>query len=237
MNRHVPLVYAHRGASAEQPENTLAAFRLAAEQGADGVELDVRITASGELVLAHDPVYPDGSPVYSTPPDARPGSVPTLAEALDECLGMLVNVELKNSPGDLGEGVPHGFDVVERVGDLVLERRAAHPEERILVSSFDRETLAVLRRNYPGIDAALLTVDLGLDSSVPEEAAEAGFVALHPWDPLVDEQLAQRCDSLGLALNVWTVNDPERIATLAKLGAAGVITDLPAMALTALGRA
>ena len=97
-----PLVLAHRGASARARENTLAAFSLAADLGADWVELDVRTTADGALVLHHDPELPDGRVVAEVPVGELPHDVPTLAAALDLCdeAGLGVNVELKALPGE-----------------------------------------------------------------------------------------------------------------------------------------
>ena len=93
------LVIAHRGASADAPENTVEAFELADRQGADGVELDVRISSSGELLVRHDPLVPTGG----IGREGAAGTVPTLAAALDACGDeMLVNVEIKNLASDGG---------------------------------------------------------------------------------------------------------------------------------------
>src|ERR1700687_3544713 len=96
-----PLVLAHRGACRRAPENTLDAFRVARDLGADGVELDVRRTRDGVLVLSHDPVI-DGFGLLVEHPferrRARVPSVPTLEEAFDALAGMLVNVEIKCFP-------------------------------------------------------------------------------------------------------------------------------------------
>src|ERR1700748_2973484 len=96
-----PLVLGHRGASAVEPENTLAAFARARELGADGVELDVRRTAHDVLVVHHDPRV-DGLGVivgssFAELHAAVP-AIPTLAEALDACRGLLVNAEIKCLP-------------------------------------------------------------------------------------------------------------------------------------------
>ena len=95
------LVVAHRGASAAAAENTLPAFRLARELGADWVELDARRTADGVVVVHHDAHLPDGRILAELTADELPESVPNLAEALEECDGMGVNVEIKNHAGEL----------------------------------------------------------------------------------------------------------------------------------------
>ena len=96
--RPVTLVLAHRGLHSAERENTLAAFAAARAAGADGVELDVRASADGALVVVHDPVAGASSSRARPPAPCRPGC-PTLAEALEACAGLVVNVEVKNSPG------------------------------------------------------------------------------------------------------------------------------------------
>lgn len=221
------LVLAHRGASADFPENTLAAFRGATEQGADGVELDVRLSADGSLVVHHDADYGDGRSIWATAAADRPDGVVVLADALDACTG-LVNVEIKNSPGDLGEGAPHSFDVVDEVASLLGVRRNAGIDQQILVSSFDVLTLEYLVANYSEIDAALLGYDVS--ESAVSAAADAGFVAMHPWDGFVDQEAVDRVLGAGMALNTWTIDDPDRIAALAAMGVSAVVTNVPAVA-------
>lgn len=230
-----PLVIAHRGASADHPENTVAAFHGAREQGADWVELDVRLAVDGALVVHHDPIYRDGRSVASCPSDQRPQGVPLLAEALDACAGMGVNVEIKNTPGDLGPEPPEwSVAVADLVVALLDGRAAADHEVDLLVSCFDWATLARVRELSPGLPSAFLVFDLAADPDAPERAAAGGHVALHPWDPFVDADLLARCHGVGLAVNTWTVDDPERIAQLARLGVDGIVTNVPAQARAAL---
>jgi glycerophosphoryl diester phosphodiesterase len=234
--RHRPLVIAHRGASADYPENTVAAFLGAAEQGADWVELDVRPTAEGDLVVHHNPTYDDGRTVWEVGRDERPSGVCTLAAALDACAGMGVNVEIKNSPGDLGgeRGAPHSLDVVDAVVALLAERQVGGAGDRILVSSFDGPTLARVRVLDPALATAALVFDMNLTPVAPEDAAAAGHGALNPWDPFVDAGLVERCRALGIAVHPWTVDDPDRITELARLRVDGVITNVPGLALEVL---
>ena len=228
---------AHRGASADHPENTLEAFSGARSQGADWVELDVRISSDGALVVHHDPLYPDGSVIATTPAGRRPAHVPLLHEALDVCVGMGVNVEIKNTPGDLGPEVPHALEVADRVVEVVAQRRSGggpEAEQPILVTSFDELTLARVRAGGVGIETGLLVWDLHNDPDAVERAADCGDVAINPWDPFVDEAFMQRCSRLGLRVNAWTVDEPGRIARLAELGVHGIITNVPALALQVL---
>jgi glycerophosphoryl diester phosphodiesterase len=234
-NQRTALVVAHRGASADHPENTSAAFSGALEQGADWVELDVRMSSDGALVVHHDPLYPDGSVIATTPAARRPEHVPLLHEALDACAGMGVNVEIKNTPGDLGPEVPHGLEVADRVVEVLAARRSGADgpgaaEQPILVSSFDELTLARVRDGGAGIRTGLLVWDLHNDPDAPQRAADCGDVAINPWDPFVDEAFMERCAQLGLQVHAWTVDDPERIARLAELGVHGIITNVPAVA-------
>ena len=111
----------------------------------------------------------------------------------------------------------------------------------IVVSSFDFETLSGLASRDPVLPTAYLvfeTFGRGLDhrdgGDAAARAAEAGAGALHPWDPLVDAAMVEHCHRLGLAVNVWTVDDPDRIRALAALGVDGIITNVPALARAAL---
>lgn len=217
------LVLGHRGASAAAPENTVAAFRLADTMGADGVELDVRRVVDGRLLVAHDALPTDVTEVD------RMG-LATLDDALDACgERMLVNVEIKNWPAD------SDFDPTMRIVAPVIEslRRRGTPH-RWLISSFSWETIEACRALAPEIATAWL-VSIVSPERLPL-IAEAGHAAVHPWEPKVTAEFVERCHSVGLAVNTWTCNDPERLVALAELGVDGVCTDVPDVALAALGR-
>ncbi|MGH9085574.1 MAG: glycerophosphodiester phosphodiesterase [Acidimicrobiales bacterium] len=228
------LVIGHRGASAAHPENTLAAFLGAIDQGADGVELDVRRTADGALALCHDEVLPDGRAVVEVQQAELPPEVPILAQALDVCRPLaVVNVEIKNWPAD-GD-----FDPREQVAaDVValLEARCELADGRTLVSSFHLPTVDRVRELAPGLATGWLlgvAEDLG---PLVDQAAAAGHVAVHPHHAFVDATLVARAHDAGLAVNTWTCDDPVRIRWLADLGVDAVITNVPDIALEALGR-
>lgn len=231
----IPLIYAHRGASADHPENTVAAFHGAREQGADRVELDVRLTCDGGLVVHHDPLFADGRVVWDSPLGDRPEGVVDLATALDACEGMGVNVEIKNSPGDLGgDHVPHDLGVVDLVLELLARRRRDAEDGHVEISSFDLSTLDRVRSLAPALPTAQLGFDLGADADLLARLADAGHLAVNPWDPFVDAAFVASCAELGLGVNVWTVDDPTRIRQLASFGVAGIITNQPAAARAAL---
>jgi len=229
-------ILAHRGASRVAPENTLAAFVEAATLGADGVELDVHRSADGLLVVHHDAFAPGiGALADHSVAEIRRvlPSVPTLAEALDASVGMLVNIEVKNLPGDAD------YDPVERAAVAVVELLAARERrDDVLVSSFSLASIDTVRRLDDAIPTAFLTL-VGFD---PLEgaavAADRGHAAVHPdvrslAGPAAGA-VAARAGELTLAVNAWTVNDAEEVRRLAAAGIDGVITDVPDVARAAL---
>ena len=218
------LILGHRGASVAARENSPEAFRLADQMGADGVELDVRRDADGRLLVAHDPL-----------PDALVDrlNLATLDDVLDACGDrMLVNVEIKNWPADTG------FDpTLAMVAPIVeqLRRRGSTAVPRWLISSFSWDTLQACRVVAPEIATAWLVSSVSADRIV--EIAAAGHAAVNPWEPNATDEFVTRCHDAGLAVNAWTCNDPIRLVELADLGVDGVCTDVPDVALAALGRA
>jgi glycerophosphoryl diester phosphodiesterase len=232
-----PLVYAHRGASADFPENTLEAFGGAVEQGADGVELDVRLNAAGELIVHHDAWYRDGRTVWDVVLAAAPAGTCDLGAALDGCTGIRVNVEIKNDPADLGgDHVRWSVEPADAVVELLAARRAVGAVDDVIVSSFDPATLDRVLAVRPDLPTGALLGDLRADPGAVDRAADAGHGAVHPWEPFVDEAFVDRCRGLGLAINTWTVDDPDRIAALGGLGVDGVITNTPGAARNVLDR-
>jgi glycerophosphoryl diester phosphodiesterase len=229
----VTLVYAHRGASAAEPENTVAAFRAAARMGADVVELDVRRTADGRAAVVHDATLADGRPVAAVRLDQVPSEVPRLEEALDACAGLVVNVEVKNAPWDAD------FDPDEALAELVVRTLADRDgRDQVIVSSFGEGAVARVRELDAALPTAFLTAVLTDDQvdGLVEQVAAAGHVALHPHHLTVTPHLLGRCREAGLAVNTWTVDEPDRISALAALGVDGVVTNVPDVALRALGR-
>jgi glycerophosphoryl diester phosphodiesterase len=228
------LVIAHRGASADFAENTLDAFFGAVDQGADGVELDVRRTADGRLAISHDDTLPDGTVLVETSFAALPDHVTDLAHALDACapLGM-VNIEIKNWPDD------KDFDPSEALAaDVVdlLRARGELDDGRALISSFHLGTVDRVHELAPEVATAWL---LGLVENPHElvgTAADRGHVAVHPHHAFVNEDFVHIAHHAGLAVNTWTCDEPERIRWLASIGVDAVVTNVPRIALEALGR-
>ena len=219
-------VIAHRGASAAAPENTIEAFRLARELGADWVELDARRTADGAVIVHHDADLADGRTIVDLLRSELPPSVCDLADALDACEGMSINIEIKNWPAD------PDFDETEAVARAVValvQERSLH--DRVLISCFHYPTIELVRSLDPTIDTAFLhlLIDRSWDALAADVAA-AGHRALHPWDGLVGESLMRAATAHGLEVNVWTVDDPDRMAQLVALGVHGICTNLPDVA-------
>jgi glycerophosphoryl diester phosphodiesterase len=232
-----PKVLAHRGARRAAPENTVEAFVAAAALGADGVELDVHRTADGALVVHHDAdssgvgVLAERSLVEIRA--ARP-EIPVLEEALDSCDGMLVNIEVKNLPGDAD------YDPADSAATAVVALLAERGRrDHVLVSSFNLASVDRVRVLDESIPTGLLTL-VGLDPVDGVEVAHAhGHGAVHPdvrslAGRAVDATVA-RAHELGLAVNVWTVNGEDEMRRLAAAGVDALITDVPDVARRVLG--
>lgn len=218
------LILGHRGASAAAPENTTAAFALADEMGADGVELDVRITPDGRLLAVHDPL-----PLSLTEIDAL--DAPTFAEVLDACgERLLINVEIKNWPEDSWYD-----ETMALVPPILDEMRSRGHADRWLISSFSLPTIDACRTYAPELATAWLTWEA--KPKLIDKVLAGGHVAIHPWEPTVTAATVAMCHEAGVAINVWTCNDAARLVELAALGVDGVCTDVPDVARHALGRA
>jgi glycerophosphoryl diester phosphodiesterase len=227
-----PRVLAHRGARRVAPENTVEAFAAAARLGADGVELDVHSTTDGVLVVHHD-ADARGIGVLAEHPlaavrAARP-DIPTLEEALDACAGMLVNIEVKNLPGDAD------YDPTDGAAGTLVELLAGRDRsDDVLVSSFNIASADLVRALDATIPTGFLTL-VGLDPLDGVEVAHAhGHGAVHPDVRSLKGKAAEatigRAHELGMAVNVWTVNGEAEIRRLAAAGADALITDVPDVA-------
>lgn len=228
-------IFAHRGASGYAPENTLEAFALAMEQGADGIELDVQMTRDGELVVIHDETVDrvsDGtgevrsytledlkklrvSNHMEQYPDVR---IPTLREVLELVKPgtMEVNIELKT-------GIFWYPEIEKKVLELVQEEGM---ENRVIYSSFNHYSIQKIRELSPEAETAYLFGDVILH--VEEYASKTGVKGLHP--ALYHVKMAdfmKEYQASGLAVRVWTVNDEQQIEELIRQGADAVITNYP----------
>ena len=224
------LIYGHRGASAHVRANTVEAYALAIELGADGVELDVRPSRDGVIVIHHDDrPSPEAPPFIDLDFDeirATTPWVPTLDEAWD-AIGptALLNIEIKNDEREADYDPTHQIAVA--VVDWLAVHETAH---RVLVSSFNRPTLAVLKALAPDVPTGQLA-GAALDPLAVIEAARGdGHVSVNlPLTRILPdaEQIVRAAGDL--AVLVWTVNDPDHAIALAEAGASGVFTDDPGL--------
>ncbi len=224
-----PRIVAHRGASASHPENTAEAFAAARDQGAHGIELDVRRSADDVLVIHHDATLADGRIVRELSSSELPSEVPSLAEALEQCADLWLNIEIKNVRGEPDYDADLGISVA--VAALV----AAHDaHDRVLVSSFDVESVLRIRDLDPAIPLGMLVFGQADIRSLIGRAEGHRMGAIHPHDLLVDQTFVDLAHAAGLAVNVWTVDDADRQRQLAAYGVDGIITNDPAGAVAAL---
>ena len=229
------LVYGHRGASAHARDNTVEAFALAIEHGADGVELDVRRTRDGALIVHHEDRAALGSAPFITQDlrtiKAATPWVPTLDETL-AAIGdrALLNIEIKN---DIGEA---DFDQSRRIAaDLARWVEASGVAERVLVSSFDGVVLTALKERAPELATGLLVSAAVDPETVIAWAKRDGHASVHLPAPIVltdPERIVAA--ARPLLVLVWTVNDPDTALMLAKAGVDGIFSDDPGLMVATL---
>ncbi|CAL8974644.1 Glycerophosphodiester phosphodiesterase [Tessaracoccus sp. O5.2] len=234
-NRPVTAIWAHRGASAYAPENTLPAFEMALQMGADGVELDVQRSADGQVVVIHDETLNRTSNGVGKVVDQsfeqlrqcdfsnrfagrRNVKIPTLREVLDlfRGTGKTVNIELKNTvvlyPG-LEDDV---LRIVQDAGML----------DQVIISSFNHFSLANLRGRVAPDRLGVLLSDGIYDPW--KYAASFGAGAIHPhYLALQQPNFVWLCHEAGIKIHAWTVNKDEDALWLAGLGVDAIITNFP----------
>ncbi|HEY1830221.1 MAG TPA: glycerophosphodiester phosphodiesterase [Acidimicrobiales bacterium] len=213
-------VWAHRGCTEGFVENTLEAFAEARRRGADGVELDVRLTADAALAIHHDAEIAGLGPICGLTVGELPAYVPLLAEVLAVCEGMLVNVEIKNAPQD------PGHDPEEAVAALCAQIiDEAGWTDRVLVSSFQVSTLRAVQVADPHLAIGALWPILMPTEPLLAEAISSGYKAIHPFVTEINAELVTRAHAAGLGVNVWTVNARHDLEEFVALGVDAVITD------------
>lgn len=229
------LIWGHRGASGLAPENTLAAFELAAERGADGVELDVQRTRDGVLVVVHDETIDrtsDGSGwvkdwdfadlralnFNQLFPDQGPMQIPTLQEVYEllRPTDLTINVELKT-------GIVFYEGIERQVAELT---HACGMEGRVIYSSFNHSSVLRMKEADPGARTGFLYADGTI--GMPDYAKKYGVDALHP--ALYNLQypgFVQECHEKGIEVNVWTVNEEKHKQLCIEAGVHAIITNWP----------
>lgn len=239
-----PIVFAHRGASAQAPENTLAAFELAVQQGAPAIELDAKLSSDGHVIVMHDARVDrttdgkgrvcDLSLTALRELDAgswfsgqyRGERIPTLDEVF-ETLGkrVLINVELTNytTPRDA---------LVEKVTELV---KAFGLQSQVIFSSFLPHNLVQAAKRLPEVPCGLLASPRLMGMWARSFGFAFGdYQALHPFVGDVTLQQIARVHRLRRRIHVWTVNAESDLRRLFAWDVDGVFTDDPALALRVL---
>jgi glycerophosphoryl diester phosphodiesterase len=237
----IPLIEAHRGDSSNAPENTLAAFERALVLGVPWIELDVHPAKDGTLMVIHDDTVDrttDGSGAVSDLSvehllrldaglkfsSAYAGErIPRLIDVLEMVAptATRINVEIKSSPP--------GMDVPQAIVTLL---RRFRKQADYVVSSFDLQSLLGVR----AIDSAIA---LALIGSAPEILAHAERHHL-PWihgdRATLTTEAVMRAHAQGIRVNVWTVDQPERLAYWMGIGVDKICTNRPALMLTAAAK-
>ena len=245
------LVVAHRGASQAAPENTLEAFRRAADAGADAIEVDVHLTADGELAIVHDPTLDrttdrTTSVAAATMADIRSAdagwafagadgdypfrgaglTVPTLPEVVEWLpAGVGLAVEIKAAAA--ADGV-----VAALAGSAVREAGA------VTVMSFLEAAIERVRELAPDMPTGLLLVPGDVFERGLRWVVEHGHAAVMPYDPDLGADPSANIElavAFGARVGCYVVNEPERMQQLAAAGLWGFVTDIPDVARAALG--
>jgi len=245
------LVVAHRGAAGLAPENTMEAYKLAVEAGADAIELDVHLTADGQLALMHDETLDRTTD--------RSGSIASMT--MKEIRGADAGYRFEAADGTFpfrGKGlrVPTFAEVLTWLPDgtgLVVEvkaREATAPTIEALrtapvraadqasLISFDEATIDRAHELDPGLSTGYLLVPSQPIEQALTWAVEHGHAAVHPWegDLGMDPQpILAIAHAYGRLIGCYVVNDPDRMQQLAAYGLWGFVTDLPDVARKALG--
>ena len=229
----------HRGARHAAPENTLAAFDLARQEGADGVELDVRLDGGGRVIVLHDPTLErvtggaESRHAEDIPSselsrlDVGSGErIPLLAEALAwaRTHEQRVNIELKSN-------VRRRALLLERVAEVVR----SVPLPPVLCSSFHPHFVWWLARHIPDLPRAWLVHDKQRLLKYAPGSHLLGANGVHPEHVLATAERVARLKRTGCLVNVWTVNDPARARQLARNGVDAIISDVPGEILRGLG--
>jgi glycerophosphoryl diester phosphodiesterase len=242
---HARRLYAHRGASAERPENTMPAFERALEIGVDALEMDVHLTRDDQLIVTHDETAArttgaqlpwadldladarrlDAGWGFVAPDGTRPFAgkaihVPRFEDVLDAFPGVRINVDLK------------GGRAVRIMLDLIHRKRA---DDRVTLASFQLRTLVQARRHGYGGETALSQSEvatlLGLPAMLWRQLPFTGTAAQVPVRAgrlrFDRASFIAKCHSIGLRVDFWTIDDRDEAARLLALGADGIMTNDP----------
>ena len=247
------IIVAHRGASGMAPENTMEAFRLGVEVGADAIELDVHLTADGQLAVIHDETLDrttdrsglvadltmdeireaDAGARFARPDDSghpvagkglRVPTLPEVFEWLPETTGLVIEIKARAA------------------ADAVVRTIGGHPaltDGRISVISFDEAAIDRVHELDPSIRTGYLVAPGQPIDEAFAWTSGHGHTGVHPWeadlgvDPLT---ILAQAKILGLEVGCYVVNDPDRMQFLSDTGLWGFVTDVPDVAVETLRR-
>ncbi|MER5935426.1 glycerophosphodiester phosphodiesterase family protein [Streptomyces sp. NPDC002054] len=255
-----PVLYAHRGASAYAPENTLAAVDLAEDLGVDWVENDVQRTKDGELVVIHDDTLSRTTDVKTRYPDRKPwrvadftaaeiagldaGSwfgpqfagarVPTLRQYLDRVRFNQQKLLLEIKKPELYPGIEQDtLRVLEEAGWLGEQQ----VENRLVVQSFSVDCVRMVHSLHPDLITAFLGTPAAEDLPVYAEFADR----INPWHTTITAEWVAAVHALRgvhgrtLEVDTWIVDDPAVARKVQEMGVDGIITNAPDVVREAVG--
>ena len=245
------LVVAHRGASEVAPENTIEAFQRAADAGADAIELDVHLTADGELVVIHDPTLDRTTDRTTTVATA------TMAEIREADAGWMFPGPAGDHPfrsaglrvptlGEVVDWLPDGIGLAVEIKAVAasdgvvaqLERSAVRKAGAVTVMSFQEAAIDRVRELAPDLPTGLLLVPGDAFERGLRWVVEHGHAAVMPYDPdlgIDPEPNVALATAWGARVGSYVVNEPQRMQQLAAAGVWGFVTDVPDVARAALG--
>ncbi len=242
MDRKKPMVIGHRGAAGEAPENTLASFELALEQGVNAIELDVHLSRDGQIVVCHDPALDrttNGSGrIYELSSaeikrfDAgswfaaqfQGETVPLLDEVFDLVPeSIVINVEIKYS---------YDGRMEKALLDFLCSKNRL---ENAVISSFDHKCLKRAKQLEPKVNIGLLYAANLADHSGYARSLGVEVYSLHPHHYLLDAKDVAAVQAEGLLIFPYTVNSLQDMTRMVQFGVSGIITDFPAHLIRLLG--
>jgi glycerophosphoryl diester phosphodiesterase len=230
-----PKVIGHRGAAGDAPENTLASFQLALEQGADGIELDIHLTKDGEIVVCHDPTIDrttngsgyivemqvaeikrfDAGGWFSQQYAGE--SIPTLAEVFDQVPdNIMINIEIKYS---------YKGQLETRLIDFLRKRNRF---ENVVISSFDHKCMQRIKKTERMAKIGLLYVANLIDHAGYANQLGVDVYSIHPHYQLIEKDDVLKAKAAGLKVYPFTINSDEDFRKMLDYGVSGIITDFPA---------
>lgn len=230
-----PIIYAHRGAKGYRPENTMAAFKLAMEMGADGIETDIHLSKDGYLVLIHDEKIDrtttkkgyikdmtldqikllDAGSKFSE--EFAGEEIPTLEELiiLTKNTNIILNIEIKNNKMNYPR-------IEEKLIELIKKYKI---EERVIISSFNHNTIYKIKELDENLKTGIL-----YSRNIKRPIRFAKNIranALHPKHKRVDFKLMIKAKLMGLEINTFTINNTKQMNKMFKYRVDGIITDYP----------